>query len=46
MELIKVVRFLIDSKVKESMKKVLDDIQKSKGAKFANEWMEEAKKWL
>ena len=34
---------LIDSKVKESMKKVLDDIQKSKGAKFANEWMEEAK---
>ncbi len=33
---------IIDARVKASMKAVLDDIQKDKGAKFAKEWMMEA----
>lgn len=35
---------VIDGQVKEHMKEVLADIQKDKGAKFANAWMEEGKK--
>ncbi len=32
---------VIDARVKESMKKVLEDIQKDKGARFAKRWIED-----
>jgi len=35
---------LIDAGVKARMKEVLSEIQKDKGAKFANEWLDETKK--
>ena len=35
---------VIDSHVKENMKKILAEIQKEKGALFAKEWVEEAQK--
>ncbi len=34
---------IIDDKVKQNMKEILSEIQKEKGAKFAKEWLEEAK---
>ncbi len=35
---------IINKQVREEMKKILDEIQKDKGAKFAKEWIEENKK--
>ncbi|MES0488887.1 MAG: ketol-acid reductoisomerase [Leptospirales bacterium] len=35
---------VIDSHVKHQMKKVLDDIQKDKGSKFAKRWMDDTEK--
>lgn len=35
---------VIDANVKQNMRKVLDDIQKDKGARFAKEWMEDTEK--
>lgn len=34
---------VIDEHVKQNMKQILSEIQKEKGAKFAKEWLEEAK---
>jgi ketol-acid reductoisomerase (EC 1.1.1.86) len=34
----------VDDHVKQNMKQILSEIQKDKGAKFAKEWLEEAKK--
>ncbi len=35
---------VIDDRVKNTMKEILTEIQKDKGAKFAKEWLEEAQK--
>jgi len=35
---------VVDDHVKQNMKQILSEIQKDKGAKFAKEWLEEAKK--
>jgi ketol-acid reductoisomerase len=34
---------IVDDRVKQNMKQILSEIQKDKGAKFAKEWLEEAK---